>query len=225
MTEDELKHDVALTLSDTTYMKVMTYNDYVAAGNYLKVIKERAQKIADYWRPKKEQAAALHKSLVAAEKELLAPLETATAAIKSRMLDYQREQERIRQEQIREQERMAAEARRKAEEAARLAEEASWKDELDDADVDILRMAQAEVDTAVAAIPQVDPKAKVVGISTRKVWKARVVDDKAVPVAMMGIMLRPIDMTALNRLAVASSGGAEVPGVEFYQDESMSVRY
>jgi hypothetical protein len=32
-------------------------------------------------------------------------------------------------------------------------------------------------------------------------------------------------MTALNRLADASSGGAEVPGVEFFQEESVSVRY
>lgn len=214
----------ALTVAKCSAVKTAT--DYIEAGNFLKVIKERSARIVAYWKPKKDQAAALHKSLVAAEKELLAPLEQAESIIKAGMLAYQKEQDRIRQEAERERRRQEEDARMKMEEARRLVAEAQQKEELDEADVEILLMAQAEVDAAESAIaPPPPPAAKVQGVSTRKTWKARVVNDKLVPVAMMGITLRPVDMTALNRLAVASSGGAEVPGVEFFQEESVSVRY
>jgi hypothetical protein len=60
------------------------------------------------------------------------------------------------------------------------------------------------------------------GISLRRRWKARVVDSSKVPSEFAGITLRPIDQTALDRLAAASEGKARVPGVECYQDASIA---
>lgn len=202
-------------------------DDFISAGNARKALKYALKQITDYWAPKKDQAFQLHKSLVAAEKEMIAPLEKADKIIDQRMTEYRREQERIRQEAERERRRLEEEARRAAEEAARLAAEAAQKDELDDDDVEILRMAQADLErtqTVAEVAPIAPPPVKMQGISVRRIWKARVINDAAVPISIMGAVIRPIDLSALNKLAVASSGKIEVPGVEFYQEESTQVR-
>lgn len=215
----------ALTIAEEG-RSILNERDFVNAGNFLKVIKERKDRIVAYWKPKKEQAQALHKSLVAAEKELLEPLEKADAIIRRGMLDYQKEQDRIREEAERERRRLEEEAARKAEEARRLVEEANRKEELDEDDVSILLLAEAESQAAVAqVVPPPPPPAKVAGISKTTIWKARVVDDKVVPVSVMGIMIRPIDQTALNKLAMLSKGESQIPGVEFYPDDRLNVRY
>ena len=55
-------------------------------------------------------------------------------------------------------------------------------------------------------------------------WKARVTDPKLVPAYFDGYELREINMTALNALARQYEGGLDIPGVEFYQENQMSVR-
>lgn len=237
MDEMTLKQESSMALQTAANLMVLTNEDYDAAGNARKGIKYTIKQIGDYWSPKKDQAFQLHKSLVAAEKEMLEPLNKADKLIESRMLDYRREveyqrmeAERERQRIIAEQRRLEEEARKKAEEAQRLVEEAQQKDELDDDDVEILRMAQTEAVEAEQAVVApvevyVPQQAKTQGISVRKTWKARVVADYKVPVAVAGITIRPIDQSALNKLAALSEGKAECPGVEFYQEESTRVNY
>jgi hypothetical protein len=219
-----LRSGALTTLDSASALTVRDASDYELASNYLKTIKDTARRIVDYWKPMKEQAAAAHKSVVAAEKEMLAPLDKAEAILKGRMLAWHTENERIRAEAERERRRLEDIARMKAEEARRLVEEASRKDELDEDDVGILMMAEAEVVAATEAVaPVVVPEAvKISGIVIRKIWHARVVDDKAVPVSIAGIVLRPVDLAALNKLAVASKGSMDVPGVEFYSEDSMA---
>ena len=231
-----LKKDVSIALQNATKTEVLSNEDYDAAGNARKEIKYTLKQIANYWAPKKDQAYQLHKSLVAAEKEMTDPLNRADKIIDQRMGDYRRKVEIARQEAERERQRQEAETRRleaeaaaKAAEVQRLADEAAQKEELDDEDVQILQMAQAEAvkaEQSVVIMPDVyvPPAAKVEGISVRKIWKARIVDDSLVPVSVVGVMLRPVDMSALNKLAVASKGGFNCPGVEFYQEESTQVR-
>jgi hypothetical protein len=62
------------------------------------------------------------------------------------------------------------------------------------------------------------------GVSVRTTWKARVTDPKLVPAYFDGYELREINMTALNGLARQYEGGLDIPGVEFYMDETLSVR-
>ena len=237
MDESTLKTESALVLQSASNLLVLTNDDYDAAGNARKGIKYTMKQITDYWAPKKDQAFQLHKSLVAAEKEMLDPLNKADKIIDQRMADYRREVERQRIEAERERQRLLAEqrrleeeARQKAEEAQRLINEARQKDELDDDDVEILHIAQAEAAQAEQAIVApvdvfVPDQAKTQGISVRKTWKARVVAEYKVPVAVAGVTIRPIDQSALNKLAALSEGKAECPGVEFYQEESTRVNY
>jgi len=71
---------------------------------------------------------------------------------------------------------------------------------------------------------QAQPTAAARGVSVRKTWKARVTDPKLVPAYFDGYELREINMTALNGLARQYEGGLNIPGVEFYRDETLSVR-
>jgi len=235
-TETTLRTESDSALQQANNLQVVTEDDYSLAGNARKEIKFTLNRITKYWEPKKDAAYKLHKSLVAAEKEMTDPLNRADKIIDQRMGEYRRKVEIARQEAERERQRQEAETRRleaeaaaKAAEAQRLADEAAQKEELDDEDVQILQMAQAEAvkaEQSVVIMPDVyvPPAAKVEGISIRKTWKARIVDDSLVPVSVVGVMLRPIDMAALNKLAVASKGGFNCPGVEFYQEESTQVR-
>ena len=155
---------------------------------------------------------------------MIAPLEQADKIIDQRMGEYRREIERIRQEAERERLRLEAEARKAAEEAQRLLDEAALKDELDDDDVEILQLAQADVERTQYVAPVAPQAVKMQGITVRKTWKAKIIDDALVPVSIMGTVIRPIDQSVLNKLAVASSGGIQIPGVEMYQEESTQVR-
>lgn len=221
----ELEDGTRYALQVASKTIVTSDDDYAAAGNARKHIKYIVDQIKTYWAPKKDQAYQLHKTLVASEKEMLDPLVKADKDIDTRMSDYRREVERQRQEAEAARRKAEEEARRKAEDARRLAEEAALKDELEDEDVEILRMAQQEADEASFVAPViVHDVAKVDGISVRKTWKARVIAEYKVPVAVAGITIRPIDTSALNKLAALSGGKAECPGVEFYQEETTQVR-
>jgi hypothetical protein len=135
------------------------------------------------------------------------------------MMEYQQEQRR-KAEQA---EREAAEARKKAADAL-LAQAMEAEESGDALTAQIMAEAAASAESgkgsavAVAAVP------KAQGVQTRKNWKAKIVDDAAVPVSFAGMCLRPVDVTALNRLAVTSKGTMQVPGVVFYQEESIALR-
>ena len=227
LTEMEIRQTANQALEIAQSRIVQTSEDYQEAGNARRYIKEALSKISDYWTPKKEQAYKLHKSLVAAEKEMKQPLEKADKTITSRMEEYRLEIAR-RQREAEEAKRKAEEIRRRAEEdVRRLVEEASQKEELDDEDVEILQIAQEELEQSESLVDSVEyapVETKAEGISVRKKWKARVVKEYQVPIAVAGITIRPVDQSALNKLAALSKGECDCPGVEFYQEESTVVR-
>ena len=131
------------------------------------------------------------------------------------MLTYTAEREKAARE--------AAEAARREREAeAKRLEAIAAQAEAqgDDDTAEIMRdMAEA---VPVRAVEVSAPSVK--GTSVRKVWKARVTDEKLVPAYFDGYELREINMTMLNNLARWKEGQTEIPGVEFYQDSVMSVR-
>ena len=222
-----LKSEATGVLNAAMSITVMSQHDYEYAGNQRKEIKSVLKNINDYWDPKVNQAYQMHKTLVASKKEMTAPLDRADQIIDTKMGNYRREVERLRIVAERERLRVEAEARKAAEEAQRLLDEASQKDELDDDDVAILQMAQADLHNAellTDVAPVVPESAKMQGITVVKTWKARITDESIVPVAIMGAVIRPVDLSALNKLAAFSGGKVICPGVEFYQEESTRVR-
>mgnify|MGYP000057121419 CR=1 FL=1 len=62
------------------------------------------------------------------------------------------------------------------------------------------------------------------GTHLRKVWKARVVDEKAVPIYFEHLQIRPVDQATINDLAKVYKGAISIPGIEFYEDSTVAIR-
>jgi len=216
MIEQKLEQGGALMVKTAQGLTITTHEEYDKGTTILKDIKSRVKAVKEYWKGPKAAADAAHKELVAREAQMLKPLQEAESIIKKAMLAYTTEVERKRRE--------AEEAARKAreEEIKRLEAIAAMAEEQGDADTaEIMRDMAEEVPIGeIAAVAA--PTAK--GVSVRTTWKARVVDPKLVPAYFDGMELRTINMAALNSLAKWRNGEAQIPGVEFYQDSTMSVR-
>lgn len=215
--ERQLQAAGLAAISEAKSLKIESQQDYERAAAFLIEIKRRAKQMKDYWKPTKEAAKAAHSQVCQREKEMLAPLEEAEKAIKASMAGYQMAVQiaRLQAEQ--------EAKRRQQEERDRLLAEAAEAEKSGDMQGAMVGMAMAEMVEDMKA-PSTVSFEQAKGTSTRRRWRARVIDERAVPAYSGSIQLRKIDQSALDRLAAASEGTAQVPGVEFYQDTIISAR-
>lgn len=215
--EAQLAKSGAMAVETAKAFRIASQEDYEQGGRYLAGIVARKKQIAEYWKAPKAAAQAAHKDLVAKEKAMIKPLEEAESIIKRTMLNHQMAVEKARRE-------AEAEARRRQEEEAqRLLEEAVKAEEKGDNQAAAIHMAMAEMVSEMPAAPAVE-KPTAQGTSIRRTWKARVVDEKLVPAYWNGMELRAINLSVLNSLAKTTRGTMQIPGVEFYEDATLSVR-
>lgn len=200
--EQQMEQEGALMVKRVTGLTITNDAEYERGGDILKDIKARIKAVKDYWKAPKAAAQAAHKTLVDREKQMLKPLEDAETTVKKTMLAYTTEQQR-----------------RQKEEQARLAALAAEAEQQGDADGAAFMREMMD-----AAEPEQVQTAAAKGVSVLTTWKARVTDPKKVPAYFDGYELREINMTALNGLARQYEGGLDIPGVKFYQDETLSVR-
>ena len=216
-------------------------------------VKGMKSRVLAFFSDSKEKAYSTWRAIVANEKSFTDRLDAFEVAGKRAILTWDRAEEEKREaerrrlqaiadEQARkEREKAEAEARRqreieeaarrKAEEARRAAEAASAAERaklLKEAEAAERRAAaaqakaevQAETAAAVVAptvqIAQAAPKEK--GESTRGIWRARVVNAQEVPREWL-----IVDEKALASFAKATKGAKQIPGVQFYEDKSLSV--
>ena len=215
--ENEQKSSAMKILEQARYLNITSAADYEAAAEFTKQVKALSKRIKDYWAPLKKAARDAWQSLVDREKELLKPLEQAEAEVKTKMAAYQRK--------VQEEERAARELaeKLKREEAERLlAEAAKAAEQGNEMESEIL-LAQAEImEASQPAVQMQTPKAT--GVSTRTLYRARIIDESKVPVEVAGVVIRPVDLAAINKLAQASKGKVQIPGIEIYVDQSVAVR-
>jgi len=194
---------------------IHTADDYRAAGEQLTRIKHAAIQL-------EELRLSLTRPLDESKKRIMAmfarpkdDLDGAEAKLKRAMLAYNTEQDRIRRE---------AEARLRAEaEAEEKRQEAQRKAALDAA-LESGDAAKAEeiINTPtvppppVAVVPQAIPP-KVAGVSTRKIWTWKIINPDLIP---RDYLL--INESMLTAVAKSGKGAVKVPGVEFYQVESIA---
>lgn len=194
--------------------------NYSAAAEFLKELKTAQNRVTTFFADMKKKAYDSWKQVVADENKVLNPLKRAEASIKTKMLDYdyaQKRQAEIEEKRLQKIADAKAEAeRQRLIKAAEKLQTESLRDE---------RLAEAEeIEAPVIHVQHDTPK--VTGISTRTTWKARVLDKKAFVVAasidanLLGFV--SVDQTALNKLAQATKGQLDYPGIEFYSDQRMA---
>lgn len=198
---------------------IQTDDDYAAAGEFGKLLKEKAAVVTSFFKPMKDSAYQAHRAVCDREKAMLLPLKKAEATIKKTMGEYLMEQERKRREAEEAARRAAEEEReRKLREAAAL-EAAGDKDGAEAAITEAVVMDEAASYSAPAI-----SKPKVSGVSTSKDWEITGIDPKVVPLVFSGVELRPVDQSAVMRLIRASKGKIEIPGISYREVQKMSFR-
>lgn len=216
--ESQLQASGELTVQNARAISIVTQQDYEEAGKTLVEIKTRAKQVKDYWKPLKEAASKAHKALCEKEKTMLNPLDEAERIIKGTMIQYQAQVEEARR-------REAEEARkRQEEEAKRLMEEAIKAEQEGDAAGAAVNMAMAEMVEDMPAVLTAAAKPTASGTNTVKRWKAKVTDPTQVPSYINGMEIRTINMSALDNIARMSKGAMMIPGVEFYEEATISAR-
>jgi len=179
----------------------------------VKEVKSMKSKIVAFFAVSKDSAYKTWKAICSNEKTFTDRLDAVEANAKRAILKYDNEQaaER-RKEQMRLQ---AIEDARVARERERLEKRAETlkTPELKEA-------ARAEAESIIAPVVQIEEQTKSEGVSTRKTWKAKVVDVSLVPRAYM-----VVNQQALDALAKATKGSMALPGVEFYEESSLAVKF
>ena len=212
--EQQLSRDVTDIEFQAESLVIQTDEDYAFAGEFGKMLKKKASQVTTFFKPMKDSAYQAHKAVCDREKAMLTPLRNAV------MSAYIAEQERKRRE--------AEEAARRAAEAERerKIQEAATLEAAGDADGAEAAFEEAAImdDAASYAVVPAAATPKVSGVSTSKDWEIVEIDPKAVPLAVAGIELRPVDQAAVMRLIRASKGQIEIPGITYRQVAKMSFR-
>ena len=215
--ESEQKSSALKILEQAKLLSINNALDYDGAAAFTKQVKTLSKRIKDYWEPLKKSARASWQSLVDREKELLTPLDQAETEVKKKMAAYQRK--------VQEEERAArllAEKLKREEAERLLAQATEAADQGNEMESEIL-LAQAEIVEGTKPAVQIQ-KPTATGVSTRTLYRARITNEKQVPVEVAGVVIRPVDLSAINKLAQASKGKVQIPGIEIYTEQSVAVR-
>lgn len=206
---------------------------YQLGADELAAIKGKAKQLDEQRKELVQPLNETVKKINALFKRPLEILENAEGMIKRAMLGYNDKQRKIQAEAERKARELAeAERRRQQEEAARQAEEARQAAEAGDVQKAAELQQQSEETAAVAEMitaPVIHmEKPKAAGINTRKTYKARVVDFKAL---LQGIIdgkapeaVIEINEGVLNSQARSLKDSMKYPGVEVYTEEGIAAR-
>lgn len=216
LSETQVKQE-ALSVEEQANALVVNSNEgYNTAAAFLKQIKTAKKKVTEYWKPAKDAAAKTHKEICQKEKAMTSVCDNAEKTIKAKMLTYSQKVEAER--------RATEEAAEKAkkEEADRLLAEAANAEKSGDTMQANVNMSMAEQVESVTPTVQVATP-KVTGVSTKKVWAARVTDAEQVPAYINGFCIRQIDGRAIMQIRKLNPN-IKIPGIEFYQKTQIAVR-
>lgn len=198
---------------------IQTPEDYEAAGEFGKMLKQKAAEVTGFFKPMKDSAYQAHKAVCDREKAMLTPLKNAEKIVKKTMGDYLMEQERIRREAEEAARRAAEEERERKLKEAMALEAAGDKEGAEAAAEEAVVMDEATGYSVPAPV-----KPKVSGVSTSKDWEITSIDTAKVPVNFNGMELRPVDQAAVMRLIRASKGSIAIPGIAYREVAKMSFR-
>lgn len=198
---------------------IQTPEDYEAAGEFGKMLKQKAAEVTGFFKPMKDSAYQAHKAVCDREKAMLTPLKNAEKIVKKTMGDYLMEQERIRREAEEAARRAAEEERERKLKEAMALEAAGDKEGAEAAVEEAVVMDEATGYSVPAPV-----KPKVSGVSTSKDWEITSIDTAKVPVNFSGMELRPVDQAAVIRLIRASKGSIAIPGIAYREVAKMSFR-
>lgn len=202
---------------------------YREAGEELRIVKTIAKRLDEARRTLKAPVLEAGRRIDAL---FVAPLDACGAAektLKGAMLAYTSEQERQRKaeaERVRRELEEQERARRAAEAERRRAEEAARDLEGFGPAVEPEPVPEP---VAVSVVTPATTVARAAGVSTRTLYRARVVDKLALIRAAaagdeLALAVLTVDERALATLATSRKGTLAMPGVEFFEEQTLAAR-
>lgn len=217
--ERSLGREVSQVEKNAMGVVIVTDEDYAAAAEITKAVKRTQKKVNDYWEPLRASTYKAYQDVMGKKKQMTGPLEKAEKILKGKMAAFVFQKERERREQ-----EDAARRAVQAEIDRKLAEAAAFERNGDSIGAE-MAMAEAEVmDDAAAGIVIASKAPKVDGVTTAKTWQITNVDLSKVPAEIAGVVIRPLDEKAVMALIRATKGQVKIPGIEFEQTVSISIR-
>lgn len=196
---------------------------FTHVGELLVDVAGHRKDVTDWFKPIKDWAFRLHRAICDRENAVLRPLTAFESTAKSNAQAWQREQERLRRE---EEQRLQEEARRQEQE--RLAREAEQLEQRGEPELAAQVLEQAvHAPAPVIALQSRVPDVK--GMSFRSNWKWRPIGGDTPEARARAAKLVPrdyldLDDKKLNAYAKAHGASGRIPGIEFYDAGSVSVR-
>lgn len=192
---------------------VKNQEQYTVAGEHLRSVKSVHAHVNELFDPQIKKSHEAHRAAVALKNKFLDPLKNAEGQIKRVMLQFVEDQNaRAREEQGRLQRVADERARREREALERRAEKAKTETKTEE-----LEQRAAAVVAPQVHVEREQPKAT--GISTRSTWRAVVMNKALVPE-----QYKFVDISALNKLGNSTKGKAQVPGVEWKEEQTIAAR-
>lgn len=203
--EQEFTSAASAAIATAHNLTITSEEDLRVAANLMDGFKKAKKSVEDFFKPMKDKAHQAHKEICARETDLLTPYKEADTAVKGKVTAYNAEQRRladieaarIRAAQGKESRRLMDEAE-KAETNGNVAEAES-----------LLKQAVI-TETIKTPVRQ----AKVAGISYRVAYNIEITDEAAVPCTVSGVTIRPIDESAIKKLAQLAKGAITIPGIK-----------
>lgn len=188
---------------------------YSAAGELLKGIKALRAEVDAAFDPIIQANFRAHRTACEQKRQAEAPLTEAERIIKSALVKFDDEQERIRRA---EQARLEREARERAEAEALERAAAMEQEGRDFGDASLVEEAHQLIqDQLTAPPPPVATVAKatpkIAGITYREIWKYRVKDATKVPE-----QYKVVNDQAVGGMVRALKGATNIPGIEVYSE-------
>jgi len=198
-------------LAQASELTIRSHEEYEQAGESLSRVARLVRKIKELFAEPKKKAHEAHKAITKLEATLLETPEAAERRFKSAMGTYQQaEERRIRQEQA----RITQELKRE-EEDRRIAEAET-----------LTAAGQPEAAEAILSAMVVAPVVEIArpaaqGVSTRRKWTFRIVDESQINRAY----LMPDEVKIRKMVnALGPDAAAVVGGIEVLEDRIVSVR-
>ena len=210
--DNELQHFI----QNNNLFVIKNNEDLSKATICIKGIKKMQEKVKESFNPIIEQAHKSHKEAIEQRDKYLKPLIETERKFKDSILDFNKKAE----EEQREIERVANELLyKKAEEQREKLLNESKETE------DLWKKEELKEDAKLIVAQTVDIQKRVInqeGISIKKTWKARVIDINIVPKEFLII---EANIPMLNKIAREIKDNVLfVPGIQFYEESSVSSR-
>jgi hypothetical protein len=214
--DENVINQQSLTIYDAAKDLVLqTQDDFIETSEILKAVKRQRDKIIEYWKGAKTLAYQAYKGILTREKDMLKVCDDAEKNLKSKILEFQILQ-RKRVLEICEN----ADKSRKAE-AEKLLDEA------------ILFQANGDEKSAEEKLKEAEslenlpisislPKSSN-GVTIQKRWSVKITDLNADPAFWGEIEIREINTKKLLDIRKLNPN-VKIPGVEFYQAETVVIR-